>query len=131
MLSHRRRFGIGRIRKATTDRPPLTNDSWDAVNKWRKELLEIISSPAAYGIGFHGVVPDDLVIGVNETPLHYVPNSFGTYVSAAEEAVFINGMFQLQTMSCPPLRSQQVKLTKDRQQPHHAHQKVEIWLPAS
>lgn len=105
MHSHRRRFGIGRIRKATTDRPPLTNDSWDAVNKWRRELLEIQSSPAAYGIGFQGVVPDDMVIGVDETPLHYVPNSFGTYVSAAEDAVYINGMLQVHNRSSHPILS--------------------------
>ena len=73
----RKRFQIGRLRKPSTERPPLTADNWQAVNEWRAELLQLQRTPADFGIGIPAGwsqgVPDEMVIGVDETPLHYVP----------------------------------------------------------
>jgi hypothetical protein len=97
--SFRRRYQIGRLRQSTTERPPLTADSWDAVNRWRAELNQIQQNPASFGIAmpssWTGGLPDELVLGVDETPLHYIPASRGTYVTGAEEAVFIAGLLTL------------------------------------
>ena len=93
---YRKRFNIGRLRQSTTDRPSLTADTWKAVNVWRRQLGEIQSSPGAWGIGmpadWDGGIPDDLIIGVDETPLHYIPTANGTYVTGTASAVYIAGV---------------------------------------
>ena len=83
------------MRKSSTDRPPLTADEWAAVNRWRQELLQIQKTPMAFGIGATACpngIPDDLIIGVDETPLHYIPCANGTYVTGNEAGVFIAGL---------------------------------------
>ena len=93
--SFRRRFKIGKLRSSTTDRPPLTEKTWDQVNAWRAELLQLQHSPVDFGVGLPegwvGGIPDDFIIGVDETPLHYIPSQRGTYVTGGAEAVFIAG----------------------------------------
>ena len=91
----RRRYKIGRLRASTTDRPPLTEKTWDQVNLWRAELTQLQQGPVDFGVGlpagWAGGIPDDFIIGVDETPLHYIPTQRGTYVTGGTEAVFIAG----------------------------------------
>ena len=55
----------------------------------------IQKSPADWGVrmpnGWIGGLPDDFILGVDETPLQYTPSANGTYVTGNESNTFIAG----------------------------------------
>lgn len=69
--------------RPSTDRPPLTATQALDVNIWRAKLKQLVAQPEQWGVdmpeGFPGPIPDELQLAADETPLHYVPKTKGTY----------------------------------------------------
>lgn len=98
--SFRRRHGIKKLNKGSTDRPPLSIEQKNLVNKWKEEYESIALEPHNWGvevpiawdagvpIGMHAFVivipcsfpsPAELQLCADETPLPYIPRTKGTY----------------------------------------------------
>lgn len=69
--SFRRRFGVGKLRKPATDRPPLSSEDILSLNLWRKQYESIVKSPEMWGIpmpaDWGGGIPEDLQVAADET----------------------------------------------------------------
>ena len=69
MFRSRHRFC--KMRQSSTDRPNSTVEDVKSDNLWRQELLDVCCHPADYGIDGCDEIPKDLLLGMDETPLHY------------------------------------------------------------
>ena len=106
----RNRWGIGRLRKPTTDCPPLSSTDWDSVNVWRSELLQIQKDPQAWGVGtpsgWSSGISEDLMIGIDETPLLHVLGASGTYITNSEAGTYIAGESDRRQATAAPCTNQ-------------------------
>ena len=57
--SCRRRHRLTRLRRASTDRPPLTPEQATAIRSWRRVYEEIVQDPRSFGIEADGPIHAD------------------------------------------------------------------------
>lgn len=109
--SFRRRHGIKGLRRSTTDRPtrgvffsvlhtmfypplplPLSSNDIALVNSWRFEFTQVVESPLDWGIPWDVPIPIEMQLGLDETPLQYVPRARGTYNAEEQRSTYIISM---------------------------------------
>lgn len=98
--SFRRRHGLKRLRKASTDRPPLGLTEVAQVRAWREELQSVMKEPNLWGVPSAVPIHPSLVLAADETPLVYIPRSKGTYNGSNDRATYILGEGDKRQVTC-------------------------------
>jgi hypothetical protein len=92
---------LKKLRRASTDRPPLGMADVLHLRQWRTELLSVIKEPSAWGLPSATEIHPSLILAADETPLVYIPRSKGTYGTG--RTTFIVGEGDKRQVTCTPI----------------------------
>lgn len=77
--SYRKRWGMTRLQRGTSDRTADSPQDVQKDNEWRQRYEDFIQNPTQYGVAARQAVSPHLQFAVDETPLPYFPRLKGTY----------------------------------------------------